>query len=250
MTKLSFLTVTFVLVGAASAAACSSTQTVDSGDDSSGVTSDAGYKRDGSTYDSAPSPDSGLGVLRFQPTTSYSGYDGTHSFQVPVAVYDAASDLQVSADDASAVTVTPATLKNPVSPDGVTDNGKYFLVTVKKAGTITLTASSSGRSATTTITVVSYAPDRWQTGQTRYVNGGSGDPPCTDCHVNGQAIDHSPAALATTNDEGVAAVITTGISPAGFPIQGVTGGHRWNVTDAERDGLVTYLRALTPRGFQ
>lgn len=217
------------------------------GSDSSSVDKDAGFKREGSVYDSKPSPDSGLGELRFQPSKSYSGYDGTHTFKVPVAVYDSADDLKVTADGA---TVTPTKLKNPVNQDGVTDNGKYFLVTVEQAGTITLTATSAGRSVTSTIDVVSYAPSRWQAGQTRYVNGGGGDPPCTNCHVNGQAIDHSPAALATSTDETVAAVITTGISPAGFPIQGVPGGHRWTVTDTEKAGLVTYLRALDPRGFE
>jgi hypothetical protein len=208
---------------------------------------DGGYSRDGSIYDSAPPPGSTLGQLRFQPTQSYSGFDGTHTFQVPVAVYDGASDLVVTASDPSAVTITPAQLANPVSPDGLTDTGKYFLVTVQKAGTITLSAKSGGKTVTTTITAASYAADRYATGQARYA---SGSPACTDCHVNGQAIDHSPAALATVDDAKVGTVITNGISPAGFPIQGVDGGHRWSVTAAELDGLVTYLRGLTPRGFK
>jgi len=207
---------------------------------------DGGYSRDGSTYDSAPPPDSGLGQLRFQPTLAYSGFDGTHTFQVPVAVYDSASDLTVTAADPSAATVTPAKLVNPVTPDGTTDSGKYFLVTVKKAGTITLNAKSGGKTVTATINAATYAADRYATGETRY-NGGS--PPCTDCHVNGQAIDHSPAALATVDDTKIGTVITNGISPAGFPIQGVQGGHKWSVSAAELAGLVTYLRALPSRGL-
>lgn len=237
----------------AAIAACSSTQTQLVDDDSSNATDGdaASYTRDGSTYDSAPTPDSGLGLLRFQPAQSYSGWDGTHAFQVPVAVYDGASDLQVSADDPSSVTITPAALKNPVNADGVTDNGKYFLVAVKKAGTITLTARSGGKSATTKIVVASYDASRYAAGEARYTQSGTGSSqPCTNCHVNGQAIDHSPAALATADDEKVGATITTGISPFGFPIQGVEGGHKWDVTDQERDGLVTYLRALSPRGFE
>lgn len=202
-------------------------------------------------FDSAPSPDSGLGILTFRPARSYSGFDGTHTFTVPVAVYDSASDLTVTADDPSAVDIAPKTLTNPVKSDGTTDNGKYFFVTVKKAGTITLTASSQGRSAQSTLTVTSYTPDRWSTGEARYKTGEAGDPPCTDCHVNGQAIDHSPAALATSDDTKVGVVITTGISTAGFPIM-IDGkpGHRWHVTDAEKAGLITYLRALAPRGFK
>ncbi|HEY8073249.1 MAG TPA: hypothetical protein VIF62_04050 [Labilithrix sp.] len=252
MTKLSAVSGLSVIFGLAVLAACSAAPAQDdSGDDSSSVTKDGGtFVRDGSTYDSTPSSDSGLGELRFQPSQSFSGYDGAHAFTVPVAVYDYGSDLKLTADDPSAVAIKPAKLVNPVNQDGVADNGKYFLVSVLKAGAITLTATSAGRHASTTITVVDYSPDRWAAGQARYVNGGGGDPPCTNCHVNGQAIDHSPAALATSDDQKVAAVITTGISPAGFPIQGVQGGHRWSATPAELDGLVTYLRALDPRGFE
>ncbi len=252
MTKLSAVSGLSVIFGLCVLGACSSSPAQDdSGDDQSSVHGDAGtFVREGSTYDSTPAADSGLGELRFQPSQSFSGYDGAHTFTVPVAVYDYGSDLKVTADAPDAVKIVPATLKNPVNQDGVTDNGKYFLVTVLKAGTITLTATSAGRKASTKIVVVDYSPDRWSAGQTRYVNGGGGDPPCTNCHVNGQAIDHSPAALATSDDPKVSAVITTGISPAGFPIQGVQGGHRWSVTPTELDGLVTYLRALDPRGFQ
>jgi hypothetical protein len=253
--SLYFAAAAVLVASAASAVACSSSPAGSPAgdDDESGASDgekDAGFTRDGSTYDSSPSPDSGLGELRFQPSVSYSGYDGAHTFQVPVAVYDGASDLSVTADDPSSVAIAPAALKNPVNQDGVTDNGKYFLVTVKKAGTLTLTATSGGETATTTIHVAAYDAARWQAGETRYTNGSASDPPCTDCHVNGQAIDHSPAALATADDEKVATTITTGISPFGFPIQGVEGGHKWTVTEDEKDGLVTYLRALTPRGFQ
>ena len=225
--------------------ACSSTQTtyVDEPDDEPGV-KDAGF-------DSKPSTDSGLGILTFMPETSYSGHDGTHDFIVPVAVYDSGDDLTVTADDPSAAEVVPKQLTNPVRPDGTTDNGKYFFVTVKKPGTITLTASSGGKSVQSTITVTEYSTARWAAGEARYKNGSGGEPACTECHVNGQAIDHSPAALATATDEKIAVVITTGISTSGFPIKiNNEPGHRWTVTDEERDGLVTYLRSLEPRGFK
>lgn len=224
--------------------ACSSTQTTYVDEPEEPGVKDAGF-------DTKPSAESGLGFLTFMPEKSYSGIDGTHDFIVPVAVYDSGDDLKVTASDPSAVEITPKQLGNPVHADGTTDNGKYFFVKVKKAGTITLTASSNGKTAESTITVAQYTPERWRAGETRYKNGGGGDPPCTDCHVNGQAIDHSPAALATATDEKIAVVITTGISTSGFPIKiNDEPGHRWNVTDEERDGLVTYLRSLEPRGFE
>jgi hypothetical protein len=216
---------------------------------------DAGFHRDGSVYDSQPSPESGLGELRFQPAMTYSGYDGTHTFIVPIAVYDAADDLEVTTTDPSAATVTPKKLRNPVNPDGIVDNGKYFFVTVKRAGTIALRAKSSGETAEATIEVADYAPGRWETGETRYTNASAGgDPPCTNCHVNGQAIDHSPASMAGASDPKLMTVITTGISTAGFPItvdpSDPSKQHKWEATEDELDGLVTYLRGLEPRGFE
>lgn len=203
------------------------------------------------SFDTRPTADSGLGILAFRPHEAFSGYDGTHTFVVPLAVYDSGDDLVVTAADPSAAEIAPKKLATKTREDGTTDSGKYFFVTVKRAGSFDVVASSGGKTVRSTIDVASYAPTRWAAGEARYKNGGSGNPPCADCHVNGQSIDHSPAALATATDEEIAVVITTGISTGGFPIL-INGqpGHTWTVTDAERDGLVTYLRSLAPRGFE
>lgn len=247
MSRLSFACASAaVALVAAALVACGSTKEiyVDEPIDPPAAERDAGF-------DTKPSPDSGLGVLQFRPAQSYSGFDGEHTFKVPIAVYDSADDLTVTATDPSAVTIAPVRLAEPTGEDGVMDNGKYFLVTVKEAGTITLEAESGGRTAGAKIDVTAYPPGRWADGETRYMNGGGGEPPCAKCHAGGRAVDHSPAALATATDEKVAIVITTGISTHGFPIL-IDGkpGHKWTVTEAERDGLVTYLRALEPRGFE
>lgn len=201
-------------------------------------------------YDSTPSLDSGLGVMSFSPDQSYSGFDGEHTFQVPIAVYDSSDDLVVSATDPSAATVEPVALANPMRSDGTYDSGKYFMVTIKQTGTITIVASSQGSKVQGAIAAAAYTSAQWKTGEYRYLNGGTnGDPPCTQCHGGENGIDHSPAAMASADDEKIRAVITTGISVAGFPIKEPTKGHRWTVTQDELDGLVTYLRGLTPRGF-
>ena len=77
----------------------------------------------------------------------------------------------------------------------------------------------------------------------------NGDPPCTQCHVAGQSVDHSPTVLAAYPDDVVAAVVTTGISTKGTPIA-TTKEHKWATSDAERAALVTYLRGIDPRGFE
>jgi mono/diheme cytochrome c family protein len=207
-------------------------------------------KSDDGKFDSTPSPDAGLGVMSFSPDAVHSGFDGEHAFKVPIAVYDAADDLVVSAKDPSAATVASVKLMKPVV-DGVLDNGKYFLVTPTKAGDIVLVATSKGRTTEATLSVTAYTTAQWAAGKLRYENAGtSGEPACTQCHAGSAGIDHSPAALASVDDQTVGTVITSGISTSGFPIKESSGkGHRWVVTDEERNALVTYLRGLEPRGF-
>jgi hypothetical protein len=261
MNKIAFLGAALAL-GVVALVACSSEATnpgAAEGSSGGAETDAADFKRDGSVYDSAPSPESGLGELLFRPDRVFTGRDGTHTFQVPVAVYDADSDLTVTADDPAGVTITKATLTNPVNQDGVTDNGRYFLLTALKAGTFTLTATSKGKSATASLTVTSYDAGRYAAGEARYTNGivtKTADRACTTCHVQGMGIDHSPAALGTATEQDVGVIITTGVKPGiGGPqvikIKDEPGTqHKWDVTDAEKDGLITYLRGLPPRGFQ
>ena len=246
----------FAFAAALVLAACSSSTQDSLGGSSSGSTepsADAGPQRDGSTYDSSPSPDTGLGELRFSPDHVFTGTDGAHTFQVPVAVYDFDTDLTVSVSDAAALTLTKTTLVTP-TVDGVTDNGQYYLVTAQKPGDFTLTATSKGRTASVTITVSSYDTGRYDTGKARYEQTGTGaDRPCTTCHSGASAIDHSPAALAIATDQEVGIIITTGVKPGPNVIRipsDPSTPHKWNVTDAQKDGLITYLRGLSPRGFQ
>lgn len=243
-----FLLASSVLSAALVASACSSSDPVDPGtEDEDGG---GGGRNDGGAGDSTPSPESGLGELLFRPSTLYTGIDGTHTFIAPVAVYDADSDLTVTASDPSAVTIAPVKLKTP-ERDGIVDNGKYYFITAKKAGNVTLTATSKGRTTTATLTITDYASTRWAAGKARYEKAGTdANRPCTDCHVNGDAIDHSPATMASATDQDISVIIKTGIKPSGSPITGVPGGHKWTATDPEVDGLVTFLRAINPNGFQ
>src|SRR5579862_5641713 len=121
---------TAVALGAMAACTKAPAQPGDQGDD--GTTTDAGSDV---VYDSNPPADSSLGILGFQaiPAAYYTGFDGTNTFQVPVAVHDGASDLTVTPDDPTAVTIAPAALANPAG-----DNGKYFMITALKAAVVTL----------------------------------------------------------------------------------------------------------------
>jgi hypothetical protein len=208
---------------------------------------DAGTKRDAKLPDTAAGSDTSASVpdLQLRPAAVYSGFDGTHTYRAPIAAYGAAADLTLTAADPSVVSIEATALKNPGG-----DTGKYFMLTMKKAGTTQLTASSGGASSSATLTVTSYTTARYEAGEQRYLNGGgsSSQPACTQCHGGQAGIDHSPAALASAEDPAVKTVITTGITIAGSPINS-TPPHMWTATEPQLDGLVTYLRALAPKNF-
>lgn len=211
------------------------------------------FERDGSVFDSRPPEGSGESMLLLLPSISYSGFDGAHTYRVPIQVHGSGDDLVLEADDPSAVTIAKTALV-----DAAGDKGEYFMVETKKAGVVALHATSRGQTADARVIVTSYARTSWDTGKTRYENGGGGDPACRTCHQDGRAIDHSPAALAGVTDGEIAFIVTSGERANHSPI-GSTGctscteggqRHHWTVTSAELAGLVPYLRALPPRGFR
>ncbi len=180
-------------------------------------------------------------VLQIMPGSTHSGFDGVHMYRVPVAVYGS-KDATLSASDPTMVAIATATLV-----DTSQDDGKYFIVTTKKAGTLTLTASAHGHAVSATLAIAAYAASEWSTGEQRYMNTASSGPACVQCHSSNGGIDHSPSQMASAADGDIVSVITTGVLVEGNPITQVR--HKWAVNDVEAKGLVAYLRALAPRGF-
>jgi hypothetical protein len=231
-----------VLVGGLAAAAlgCSGSPTAPSSQQEEGKTpADSDNPGNGSTTDAGPAVE--MPKLSILPTETHSGFDGTHTFRVPVAVYGS-KDATLTASDPSAVDIQPIKLVDASQDDGV-----YFLVTSKKVGDITLTSKVGGATATSKLTIAAYTTAQWDVGSQRYTNAASSGPACVSCHAASGGIDHSPSRMASATDSDVVSVITTGILVAGNPITQVK--HKWGVSDAEATGLVTYLRALAPRGF-
>jgi mono/diheme cytochrome c family protein len=179
--------------------------------------------------------------LQVMPTATHSGWDGMHTYRVPVAVYGA-SDAMLVASDASMVSIEAAQLT-----DTSQDQGKYFMVTAHKAGAVTLTAKTKGGSASATLNIATYALDDFTVGAQRYMNAAASGPACIQCHSANGGIDHSPSQMASASDSDVVSVITTGVLVEGNPITQVK--HKWAVSEQEARGLVAYLRALPPRGF-
>jgi mono/diheme cytochrome c family protein len=177
------------------------------------------------------------------PDLSYSGFDGVHTFQIPIAVYNHdPKDLTVELSDPSLADVAPATFANPQA-----DNGRYYLVTTKKAGDGVITIKSRGKSATSKLKVKAYPAGQWEAGETRYRAAGNGQKACAECHEAADGADHSPTTLAFSEDQALEVTITTGIKSGNVPITRVQ--HRWTATDTELKGLVTFLRGLPPKGY-
>ncbi|WP_394847311.1 hypothetical protein LZC95_07570 [Pendulispora brunnea] len=217
-----------LLVGVAMlACACSSS-------DSGGEERDAGTEPD----TSGSTPD-----FQVQPTELYSGYDEEHVFHIPFAAYGAGTDLKATVADTSVASIEPTTFQGDPS-----DTGKWYMLTVKKAGKTKVTVTSGGKTKEVSVNVVGYDKNRYAAGEARYNSADGSQPPCAECHSKKDGPDHSPYKLAPIPDNQVKLIITTGILD-GFPIKDVQQNHRWTPNDEQLAGLVTYLRALPPRGF-
>ena len=190
--------------------------------------------------------------------TMYSSFDGVHSFQVP-AVVDGIKGATWSASDPSVVQLDPSA------------DGASVMMTTKKAGQVTITATAGGITGSASLTVASTTSDLWDIGNKRYNNGivppprdhdaGWGAPmdggvrmmqACANCHANGaQDIEHTPEQTAGYSDADLIMIMTQGMKPAGVPQRIMPFDrwhmiHQWVMTDDEKNGLVVYLRALMP----
>jgi mono/diheme cytochrome c family protein len=218
------------------------------GDDTLNAT-DAGAKRidanngTGLELDAFPEIDAANVELQLEPAQSYSGFDGTHTFLAPIAVYQYdPKDLTVSVSDPSLVDVLPATFDMPGQ-----DNGRYFLLKTKKAGEATITVTSRGKTATSTIKVLGYTAAQYATGETRYRSpGANSEPACASCHEASGGADHSPTALSSSTDQVLRVTVRSGIKGGSTPTRVP---HKWTVTDTELAGLVAFLRGLPARGY-
>jgi hypothetical protein len=191
----------------------------------------------------------------------FSGYDGAHTYQIPATIENASvngiANVKWSASDKSYVDLAPA------------DDGVGVMVTTKKAGTVTLIATTDDAQGKVKLTIAAYTPDQWAAGMTRYTSGtvvmgrpGRDGPPaggyvaCTSCHGDGAkslAIQHTPEQTGGFTDEQLRGIFLNGqlpdsdqnpldINPMKF-----ASFHKWQTaSDDETNGLIAYLRSLTP----
>ncbi|MET0341303.1 MAG: hypothetical protein ABW252_09880 [Polyangiales bacterium] len=211
--------------------------------------------------DPAPGGSGGqTGDLEIVFNPMYSGFDGVHTYQIPVKT-TGVKNATFTAADPSLVTIEK--------------DGDGVLITTKKAGETTITATAGGLKGTAKLTITNYTAAQWTAGESRYNNGepfklpefDPCNPPrtpptisnklsCTNCHgVTGSLGDvkHTPTQIGGYSDEQLIQIFTNATKPEGVgqhtpvPAQIWKFFHKWEVNETERPGIIAYLRSLPPR---
>jgi hypothetical protein len=228
----------FLVSGAsmgAMALSCSSSTTTNGGTSSGGPGGGGGDS--GGTGDGSAACSSNTLQVLFSPM--YSAYDGTHEFQLPAILNGVTAGTQ-----ATWTASDPTMVKIDADP---TTGG--VMLTMQKAGTVTITAAVAGGSCgASTLTITEAAPGDYDVGSARYNNGvilripdGGGRPPpqdggvpegggfdasalkqleCTNCHgptANGPFNDvaHTPEQTGGFSDQELIDIFTKGQVPDG-----------------------------------
>lgn len=207
-----------------------------------------GHRHDGDRPGPAPPGDLGA-----EPAAVYTGFDGVHTFQVPMSA--AGGGLTWSIHDATIAKLEP----DPASFDrafdraldpahGGADERGAVVVTALAPGTTEVTVAAGRATATRTLVVQRYTAASYAIGERRYNTlGDAGErrAACASCHGLTNGVDQSPASLSLHTDDDLLSAITTGRYQSGRALRGAD--HAMNLTDAEKQGIVPYLRALSPR---
>jgi hypothetical protein len=214
--------------------------------------------------------------IQISPAVAYSGFDGEHTFKVPLKVrFGPAGDWKCQPADACEF--------EPF------EGG--IMVTIRKAGDITVTAKTGEQNGIAKIVATKYEPSDWSLGQMRYNNGmgalrgadgatltpeqaaamagvGGGtvnvmgimvdrNAACTNCHgeTGRLRIRHTPVQTAKYSDQELIDIFTMAKKPDGAGTRLVPADiyklfHTWDLKESDRVGLVAYLRSLEPKEME
>lgn len=194
--------------------------------------------------------------IAFSPM--YSGYDGVHTYQVPATINNTAGPVKWSASDSSMVDLVP-------DPNGID-----VMITTKKAGKVTIQATTADAIGKSVLNIESFTPAQWAAGMNRYTSGpvvslgqavrGQGDhgAQCAGCHgdsATSSAIEHTPEQTGGYTDDQITNIFLNGILPTQDQSNSLfvspmffKSFHNWTVASAdEQAGLIAYLRSLAPK---
>jgi hypothetical protein len=201
--------------------------------------------------------DSGLAPGLF-PLVAHSGFNPHATFRALVST--SANDPRWSVADPNVATVAPS--GPPANATPSMKRLSYALVTMKGAVETTVIAQSGGTTLTAKLLVLAYTDEDLAGGKARYETD-STDParkPCASCHAMAGGVDHSPLKMAGFDDTTVLGVIENATYPAAAGGQRTKSdysprgplaftGHKWNLTEPEKRGILAHLRALPLGGL-
>lgn len=213
--------------------------------------SENGVARKGSE---GPDPSQFQGFQSFHPSeeakTYHSGFDGTNDYVTPIAFFSdkvpkvTISDPSVAELQGGVLTINKSIVKD--LPDVLDGKIQLLLVKSKKAGKTSIRAVAGSLDQTASLKVSAYSAEDVQAGESRYNDGA---PSCNSCHARLNV--HNPTVLADLSDEAILGVAVDGrsltqINPRTGQVETLRpngGSHKWQVSPAERTGLVAFLRS-------
>jgi hypothetical protein len=195
--------------------------------------------------------------LIFSP--AYSAYDGRNTYKVPAIAVGVTDTVTWTASDPSMVDLDPDAVQ--FGDAGVVP-GRGVMITTRKAGKVTITATVGSACGSSELTISEATPDARQIGSDRYNNGvpitfdGGRTPSCSNCHgatSNTMFLDvqHTPQQTGGYTDQELIDIFTKGQKPPGGGCRVLSCGvwssfHKWDTTADENMGIVFYLRSLEP----
>lgn len=187
------------------------------------------------------------------PKVAHSGFNTTATFKVMFAT--SAPDPTWSVEDPSIATITES--EAPVINGVDTSKLRFALATMIKPGSTLVVMNAGGQTLTSELDVKAYTDEDITLGKARYETGGttSDRPACASCHQKPGGVDHSPLKMAGFDDPTILGVIqnatypektTGGSTTSPYAPKGPLSftGHKWNLTDPEKNGILAHLRSL------
>ena len=147
------------------------------------------------------------------------------------------------------------------------------MITTRGAGVAKIIATAGPLEGSSVLTITQMSPADWELGNQRYNNEVPlpmidrtminptnimipDDLSCRNCHGGGAmalSVEHTPQQTGGYSDEDLINIFTAGTKPPGaqfhtsFPESIYVRFHTWDATEAEKKGIVVYLRSLTPK---
>ena len=207
---------------------------------------------------SSNEPDDASVATGLFPLVAHSGFNEHTTFRALFSTSAASPRWTVA--DPKVATVAPS--GPPSNATASMKSLSYALVTMTSAGETTVSAQSGGTTLTARLVIVPYTDDDLVAGKARYETD-SMDParkPCASCHAMAGGVDHSPLKMAGFDDPTILGVIQDATYPAAATGQRATSaysprgplaftGHKWNLTDPEKRGILAHLRLLPLGGL-